>query len=277
MHYVDEGPKDANPILMLHGNLAWSYLYRHMIRICVSTGNRVIAPDLIGYGKSDKMIRTEDYSYQNQVEWMAALLQSLNLRKIVLFCQDWGALIGLRLAAENEARFAGIIVCNGMLPAGDQKAPAFFKIWKMVASYSPWLPIDRIIDFGCLRRLDKKERWAYRAPFPSSKYKKSVRIFPRLVPLNPQDSAAPANRRAWKALENWKKHFLTVFGSCDPFTRGWNVYLQSRIPGAKGQKHAVLCGGHFLQEDASPELADILNQFVIDIHMSGSHSTRDAR
>jgi len=271
MHYVDEGPRKSNPIFMLHGNPSWSYLYRHMIRICVSAGNRVIAPDLIGFGKSDKMIRTNDYSYQNQLDWMAALLQSLDLRKIVLFCQDWGALIGLRLAAENKERFAGIIVCNGMLPTGDQKAPAIFKLWKMVASYSPWLPIDRIVDFGCRRKLDKEERRAYRAPFPSSQYKRSVRIYPSLVPLDPQDPAAQANRKAWKVLENWKKPFLTVFGNSDPFTRGWDVYLQSRIPGAKGQKHAVLCGGHFLQEDAGPELADIINHFADNVNESGCH------
>lgn len=268
IHYVDEGPKDANPILMLHGNPSWSYLYRHIIPICASHGNRVIAPDFIGFGKSDKLKTMKDYSYQAHMDWMTTFIQSLDLKQIILFCQDWGSLIGLRLAAENKERFTGIIVSNGMLLTGDQKVPLTFKIWKYFSLLSPWLPIDRILNIGCIKKLDKEERRAYRAPFPSSKYKKCVRIFPSLVPVTSHDPAAPAGRKAWEVLENWNKPFLTVFSDRDPITPGGDVYLQKRIPGAKGQKHTILRGGHFLQEDAGPELAKIINQFVIDIKCS---------
>ncbi|MCK5132214.1 MAG: haloalkane dehalogenase [Candidatus Sabulitectum sp.] len=274
MHYVDEGPQDSNPILMLHGNPSWSYVYRHMITRCASAGNRVIAPDLIGFGKSDKLEKSSDYSYQAHVGWMTGLIESLDLKNIVLYCQDWGALIGLRLAAENEERFAGIVVANGVLPTGDQKVPFLFKIWKYFALFSPWLPIDLIVDSGCLKKLDKEEKRAYRAPFPSSKYKISVRIFPKLVPVTTGDPSTPANRKAWEILKRWKKPFLTLFSDGDPIARGGDAYLQKRIPGAEGQKHTTLPGGHFLQEDAGIELAEIINQFVSDIHIEGGNQER---
>jgi len=262
MHYVDEGPKNANPILLLHGEPSWSYLYRHIIPICASAGNRVIAPDLIGFGKSDKPKKIKDYSYQAHIDWMKAFIETHDLKKITMFGQDWGALIGLRLAAENEERFAGIIISNGMLLTGDQKVSLAFKLWKYFALLSPWLPIDRIVNFGCLKKLDKQERYAYRAPFPSSKFKSGVRSFPKLVPVTPRDPATVANRKAWEVLEKWNKPFLTVFSDSDPFTRGGDMYLQKRIPGAKGQKHITLKGGHFIQEDAGEELAKIIIQFV---------------
>jgi haloalkane dehalogenase len=262
MHYVDEGPKNANPILLLHGEPSWSYVYRHIIPICARAGNRVIAPDLIGFGKSDKPKRIRDYSYQAHIDWMTAFIVTLDLKQITLFGQDWGALIGLRLAAENEERFAGIIISNGMLLTGDQKLPFAFKLWKYFALLSPWLPIDRIVNYACLKKLDKQERYAYRAPFSSAKFKAGVRAFPKLVPASPRDPATQANREAWKVLEKWNKPLLTVFSDSDPFTRGGDKYLQQRIPGAKDQKHLTLKGGHFIQEDAGEALAKIIIQFV---------------
>lgn len=188
MHYLDEGPSDASPILMMHGEPSWSYLYRHMIPICAAAGHRVIAPDLIGFGKSDKPTAINDYSYQQHMDWMQSFLDQLDLNNITLVCQDWGSLLGLRLAAENPDRFRAIVVGNGMLPTGDQKAPPAFKIWKNFALHSPWFPIARIINTGSFRKLGPDEMRAYDAPFPDKKYKAGARAFPdwyRCTPTTP--------------------------------------------------------------------------------------------
>lgn len=262
MHYLDEGPADANPILMLHGEPSWSYLYRHMIPVCSAAGHRVIAPDLIGFGKSDKPVLQEDYSYQAHMDWMQSLIDQLELDNITLVCQDWGSLIGLRLAAENPDRFRAIVVGNGMLPTGDQTPPRAFKLWQNFARYSPWFPISRIINSGTFRTLGPDERRAYDAPFPERKYKAGARAFPRLVPVTPDDPASEANRAAWKVLEQWDKPFLTTFSNGDPITRGGDKYMQKRIPGAKGQPHTTLKGGHFLQEDSPVPFARAINSLL---------------
>lgn len=255
MHYVDEGPRDGRVVLMLHGEPTWSYLYRHMIPPVVAAGHRVIAPDLIGFGKSDKLTDINAYSYQAHMDWLHALIVALDLQQITLVCQDWGSLLGLRLAAEMSDRFAAIVVGNGMLPTGDQPVPPAFKIWKNFALHSPWFPIGRIVNSGCFRTLTAAERHAYDAPFPSAKYKAGARAFPRLVPVSPSDPATPANRAAWGVLEQWQKPFLTAFSNGDPITRGGDRYMQKRIPGAQGQPHVTLRGGHFLQEDSPEEFA----------------------
>ncbi len=262
MHYVDEGPQDADPILMMHGEPTWSYLYRHMIPICVAAGHRVIAPDLIGFGKSDKPTNTEDYSYAQHMRWMQQFIDSLELDNITLVCQDWGSLLGLRLAAENEARFKAIIVGNGMLPTGEEQVPKAFKIWKTFALNSPWFPIAKIVNSGSFKQLSKDEMRAYDAPFPSRKYKAGARAFPALVPVTPNNPASQANKEAWKILENWEKPFLTTFSNGDPITRGGDRYMQKRIPGSAGQDHTTLKGGHFLQEDSSAEFAAAVNKLL---------------
>lgn len=262
MHYVDEGPRDAHPILMLHGEPSWSYLYRHMIPICAAAGHRVIAPDLIGFGKSDKPTDMAAYSYQTHMDWLLSLLDQLELDNITLVCQDWGSLLGLRLAAENPERFRAIVVGNGMLPTGDQKVPAAFQLWKNFAIYSPLFPIARIIDSGTFRKLGPDERRAYDAPFPNRKYKAGARAFPKLVPVTPEDPASDANRAAWKVLEQWDKPFLTTFSNGDPITRGGDTFMQERIPGAKGQPHQTLVGGHFLQEDSPVVFARAINDLL---------------
>lgn len=262
MHYVDEGPRDAYPILMLHGEPSWSYLYRHMIPICAAAGHRVIAPDLIGFGKSDKPTDMAAYSYQTHMDWLLSLLDQLELDNITLVCQDWGSLLGLRLAAENPERFRAIVVGNGMLPTGDQKVPAAFQLWKNFAIYSPLFPIARIIDSGTFRKLGPDERRAYDAPFPNRKYKAGARAFPKLVPVTPEDPASDANRAAWKVLEQWDKPFLTTFSNGDPITRGGDTFMQERIPGAKGQPHQTLVGGHFLQEDSPVVFARAINDLL---------------
>jgi len=276
MHYVDEGHVDEGTgttggevILMLHGEPTWSYLYRHMIQICVAAGYRVIAPDLIGFGKSDKPTEMADYSFQSHMNWMTTFIEKLDLNNITLFGQDWGSLIGLRLAAEQEQRFSRIVIGNGMLPTGEmsqlkgnhRKSTIAFLVWKSFAVFSPWFPIAKIIGSGCAKQLSDEELRAYDAPFPTKKFKAGARVFPRLVPFSANDPAVEANKAAWKVLEQWEKPFLTCFSTGDPIMRGFDKVLQKRIPGAKDQNHIRVRGGHFLQEDASQDLA----QAIIDL------------
>ncbi|MCH7899136.1 MAG: haloalkane dehalogenase [Proteobacteria bacterium] len=263
MHYVDEGPRDGEVVLLLHGEPSWSYLYRKMIPPLADAGLRVIAPDLIGFGKSDKPAKKTDYSFEIHVDWMRQFIESLNLTGINLFCQDWGSLIGLRVAAENEDRFARIALGNGGLPTGDQDMPRAFLIWRAFALYSPWFPIGRILQSGTIGQLSSDEVAAYDAPFPSSKYKAAARAFPALVPTTTNDPATEANRAAWKVFERWEKPFLTTFSNRDPITRGGQNAWQEKVPGAKGQAHVrIKNAGHFLQEDKGEELAAVLIRFI---------------
>ena len=263
MHYVDEGPADAAPVLLLHGEPSWSYLYRHMIPPLVTAGHRVIAPDLIGFGRSDKPVSKRDYSYAGHVEWMRQFVEALDLSNITLFCQDWGSLIGLRVAAENAHRFARIALGNGGLPTGDTPMPKAFRRWQAFAKHSPYFPIGKIIDKATVTKLDDAVIAAYDAPFPSSKYKAGARIFPSLVPTTPDNPASEANRAAWAVFERWEKPFLTCFSDKDPITRGGDRPWQERVPGAQGQRHVTIRGaGHFLQEDKGTELAALLADFI---------------
>jgi haloalkane dehalogenase len=263
MHYVDEGPADAPPVLLLHGEPSWSYLYRHMIPPIASAGLRAIAPDLIGFGKSDKPAAQRDYSYEVHVAWMLQFLEKLNLKNITLVCQDWGSLIGLRLAAENEGWFDRIILANGGLPTGDQVMPKVFRIWRAFARFSPWFPIGRIVQSGTVSTLSPDVVAAYDAPFPNSTYKAAARAFPKLVPTTPDDPAASANRAAWEVFSKWQKPFLTAFSNRDPITRGADQAFLELVPGAKDQPHTTIRNaGHFLQEDKGPELAKVVIDFV---------------
>ena len=261
IHYVEEGPVYANPVLFLHGVPAWSYLYRHLIRIISESGIRVIAPDLIGFGKSDKPLKIKSHSYQSHVEWITEFIKILDLKEITLFCHDWGSLIGLRIAAQYPGLFKGIIVSNGMLPAGEHKIHAVFKFWRLFSRYSPYIPVDLIIQSGTLRKLDKEEKRAYCAPFPSSKYKAAIRALPSRVPISPEDPESIINNKLWKSLTRWEKPFLTLFSNHDPITNGGDLYMQKRIPGAFGQNHQRLVAGHFIQEDKFEELAEIIIGF----------------
>jgi len=261
MHYVDEG--DGPVMLLLHGEPTWSYLYRFMIPPLASAGFRVVAPDLVGFGRSDKLPTREDYSYARHVGWMHAFLDELNLGDITLFCQDWGSLIGLRVAAEAEDRFARIAVGNGALPTGDQPMTQAFLDWQTYARTSPRFDIGKIVSKGCLRTLDDAEIAAYDAPFPKDDFKAAARAFPLLVPTAPDDPASEANRAAWKIYRTWDKPFLTLFSDSDPIMRGGETVWQKLVPGARGQPHRTIAGAaHFLQEDAGPELADALINFA---------------
>jgi haloalkane dehalogenase len=251
MHYVDEGPRDGEVVLLLHGEPSWSYLYRHMIPPLRDAGLRVIAPDLIGFGKSDKPTRKTDYSYAGHVGWMTAFIEALDLSG------------GLRVAAENEHRFARIALGNGALPTGDQAIPKAFKIWRAFALYSPWFPIGRILQMGTVDELSAAEVAAYDAPFPSARYKAGARAFPKLAPTTPDDPARDANRAAWDVFRQWTKPFLTTFSNRDPIMRGGEKVWQDSVPGAQGQEHVIIRNaGHFLQDDKGPELAEVLIRFI---------------
>ncbi|NJL26444.1 MAG: haloalkane dehalogenase [Thermoanaerobaculia bacterium] len=263
MHHVDEGPAGGRPVLLLHGEPTWAYLYRKMIPPLVAAGLRTLAPDLVGFGRSDKPAAIDDYSYAGHVAWLARWLEHNDLRELTLVCQDWGSLLGLRLVAEHPERFAAVVVANGFLPTGDQAVPSAFKLWQFFARWSPWFPISRIVQGGCAAKVSAATRKGYDAPFPSASFKAGARAFPRLVPTTPDNPASAANRAAWKALESWNKPFLTAFGSRDPIFRGSDRVLQKRIPGAAGQPHTTIRGaGHFIQEDRGEELAAVVSQFV---------------
>jgi haloalkane dehalogenase len=263
MHYVDEGPADADPVLLLHGEPSWSYLYRKMIPPIAAAGHRVIAPDLIGFGKSDKPVSKRDYSYAGHVDWMRQFIEALQLKNITLFCQDWGSLIGLRVAAENEHRFARIALGNGGLPTGDDEVPRIFKIWRAFSRWSPWFPIGRIVQSATVTKLSNDIVAAYDAPFPSAKYKAATRAFPALVPIRADDPASQANRDAWAILRSWEKPFLTTFSNRDPITRPMRKPFQALIPGARNREHVTIRNaGHFLQEDKGEELAKVLIEFI---------------
>lgn len=253
--YVDEGPREAPAVLMLHGEPTWSFLYRKMIPVFTAAGLRAIAPDLIGFGRSDKPPRMADYSYQSHMDWLREWIEALDLRGLTLICQDWGSLLGLRMAAEHEARFDRIVVANGFLPTGDRPANRAFRLWRAFAMYSPWFPIGRIVNSGVVNKLSPAEIAAYDAPFPSSAYKAGARAFPRLVPTTPDDPAAPANRAAWDKLGQWRKPFLCLFGAGDPILGRADAPLLEHVPGAQGHPHARLRGGHFVQEDQGAEIA----------------------
>lgn len=263
MHYVDEGPRNGAVVLLLHGEPSWSYLYRHMIPPLQNVGLRVIAPDLIGFGKSDKPTRKNDYSFAGHVGWMKKFIEALDLSGITLFCQDWGSLIGLRVAAENEQRFARIALGNGGLPTGDQEMPKAFKAWQLFARFSPWFPIGKIIQQGTITELPDNVVAAYDAPFPSSKYKTAARSFTLLVPTTPDNPASDANRAAIEVFGRWHKPFLTTFSDRDPITRGGERMWQEKVPGAQDREHVkIRNAGHFLQEDKGPELANVLIDFI---------------
>jgi haloalkane dehalogenase len=263
MHYVDEGPRDGEAVLMLHGEPSWAYLYRKMIPIVTAAGLRAIVPDLIGFGRSDKPVRREDYTYQAHVDWVRSLVEQLDLRGITLVCQDWGGLIGLRIAAEHPDRFARIVAANTFLPTGDQPPGEAFLRWQTFSQTATQFDIGRIIRNGCRTELPDDVVAAYDAPFPDDTYKGGARQFPALVPTKPDDPASAANRKAWEVLRAWEKPFLCAFSDQDPITRNADKAFQALVPGTKGQPHTTIeGGGHFLQEDRGEPLASVIVGFV---------------
>lgn len=263
MHYLDEGPADGEVVLLLHGEPSWSYLYRRMIPVLVGAGFRTVAIDLVGFGRSDKPTSREDYTYQAHVDWTWAAIEAIGLSDITLVCQDWGGLIGLRHVGEHPERFARVVAANTMLPTGDHHPGKAFLAWQKFSQETPEFPVGAIVDGGCVSTLTPEVKAAYDAPFPDDAYKAGARQFPLLVPISPDDPAAPANRAAWEALGRFEKPFLSAFSDADPITAAAEPVLRAQVPGAEGQTHVTIGGGgHFLQEDKGPELAEAVVTFI---------------
>lgn len=263
VHFLDEGPRHGQVVLLMHGEPSWSYLYRKLIPLIAAAGHRCIVPDLVGFGRSDKPASRDDYTYARHVAWMkAALIDELDLRGVTLFGQDWGGLVGLRLMAENIDRLKRIVVGNTGLPTGDTPPSEAFLNWQKFSQTSPTFNIGNIVSNGCANRLPPEIVAAYDAPIPDDSYKEGARIFPSLVPTNPGDPASEANRAAWAIFQQWPGPVLTAFSDKDAVTKGGYRPFQ-KLPGAAGQPHVTIEGaGHFLQEDRGEQLAAVIVSFM---------------
>ncbi len=264
MAYVDAGPTDGPVALLLHGEPSWSFLYRTVIDTLVASGVRCIAPDLIGFGRSDKPLATTDHTYARHVEWVRELaLDHLDLRDVTMVGQDWGGLIGLRLVAEHPDRFARVVTANTGLPTGDFRMPDVWWSFRETVEKAEVLDVGLLVEFGCVRGLDPEVRAAYDAPFPTEESKAGPRAMPGLVPNTTDDPATQANRAAWEVLQQWDKPFLVAFGDSDPITGAMAPILRKLVPGAAGIDHPTIeRAGHFLQEDAGSRLAEIVAAFI---------------
>ena len=264
MAYVADGPADGAPVLLLHGEPSWSFLYRKVMPVLAGAGLRAIAPDLIGFGRSDKPAEIADHSYARHVEWIRAFaFDALGLDGVTLVGQDWGGLIGLRLVAEHPGRFARVVAANTGLPTGDQPMPDVWLRFRQVVRTAPALSVSRLVQSGCQTTLSPGVLAAYEAPFPEPSYAAAVRAMPDLVPATPDNPASEANRAAWRRLATWDGPFLVAFSDRDPITGSMAPVLKRTMPGAAGRQHPVLEGaGHFLQEDAGEHLGEIVAAFV---------------
>ncbi len=264
VHFLDEGPADGPLVLCMNGEPSWCFLYRKMVPVFTAAGLRCIAPDLIGFGRSDKPADRADYTYERHVEWIrAALFDALDLRGITLVCQDWGGLIGLRLVGEHPERFARVAAANTFLPTGDRPLGDAFHNWRRFSQQVEDFNVGFIVSSGCASELAPAVAAAYDAPFPDDSYKAGARQFPTLVPSTPDDPATAANRKAWETLRAFEKPFLTAFSDQDPITRGGDAVFQGEVPGCAGQPHTTIeGGGHFLQEDCGERLADVVVRWI---------------
>jgi haloalkane dehalogenase len=264
IHHLDEGPGGGETVLLMHGEPSWSFLYRKMIPVITGAGLRAVAPDLPGFGRSDKPADRKDYTYERHVQWMQTWLDQTNLNGVTLVCQDWGGLIGLRLVARHPERFSRVVVANTGLPTGDARIPEAFHMWRKYSQEVPEFDVGAIVSMGYPQQpLEERVIAAYNAPFPDDSFKEGARIFPSLVPITPDDPSSQANRAAWEMLSRFESPFVTMFSDGDPITRGGERIFQERIPGAKGQNHLTITGaGHFLQENKGEEFAREIVQFI---------------
>jgi haloalkane dehalogenase len=263
MHYLDEGPGDAQPILLLHGEPTWCYLYRKMIPLLVSAGYRCVVPDLIGFGRSDKPVDRAVHTYKFHVDRIVELVAALDLKRCTFFGQDWGGLIGLRVVTENEGRFARIVVSNTGLPTGEEQITPAFLVWKKMSQQMLELGDMPVGTLVATTAGMPEIKAAYDAPFPDKRFKAGPLMLPQLVPMTPHDPATEANKKAWQVLRQWQKPFLTAFGDADPITRGADKLFQREVPGAMGQPHVTIAGaGHFIQETHASELAKVMIEFM---------------
>jgi haloalkane dehalogenase len=261
MAYVDAGPPDAPVALLLHGEPSWSFLYRHVVRVLTDAGIRCVAPDMVGFGRSDKPLDPAAHSYERHLEWTRALaFDQLGLRDVTLVGQDWGGLLGLRLAAEHPDRFARVVAANTGLPTGDVDMPEIWWLFHDVVAGAEVLDVGRLVAAGCVRGLVDEARAAYDAPFPTEESKAGPRAMPGLVPTRPDDPASPGNRAAWTRLGEWDKPFLCAFSDSDPITGAMAPILERHVPGARSV--TIANAGHFLQEDAGEELGRAIASFM---------------
>lgn len=263
LHYLDEGNRSGETILLLHGEPSWCYLYRKMIPPLTRAGFRTLAPDLIGFGRSDKPTDRSAHTYAAHLRWLRAFLEATGVQRMILFCQDWGGLLGLRLVADTPDRFTRLAISNSFLPTGDQPPSEGFLKWRGYSQSVPEFSAGGIVQGGTARGISAEVRAAYDAPFPDERYKAGARAFPTLVPITPDDPESANNRAAWAVLQRYEKPVITLFGDSDPITVGADRVLQKLIPGAAGQPHAVLTKvGHFSQEDGGEELAERLISWI---------------
>ena len=252
MHYLDENSESEEIVLLMHGEPTWSYLYRKIIPILVSNGKRVIAPDLIGFGKSDKPASREDYSYANHIMWVETLIKKLDLKNIIFFAQDWGGLIGLRLLAKYPHLYEGLVVSNSGLPVGSGATEGFMQ-WLHFSQNVEDFDCGKIVNQGSLKQLNEAEIAAYNAPFPDDSYKAGPRVFPTLVPITKEHPQVQENIEAWQVLSSFDKPTITLFGEHDMAFIGGEKFFIEKIPGAKNMHHQIIDAGHFSQEN-QPEL-----------------------
>ncbi len=257
MACVEAGPPDGRPVLLLHGEPTWSFLWRKTIAVLAEAGHRVLAPDLIGFGRSDKPLDVAAHSYSAHVGWLRALLDEIGLDDLGLVCQDWGGLLGLRILGEQPDRFRAVVAANTGLPNGHPMPPAFYA-WRAYAARATKLDPGRVVDLGTVRPLDPAVRAAFNAPFPDERFLAGPRAMPALVPTSFRDPEAAVNRAAWHGLRRFSGPFVTAFSNRDPITVGGGLILRTFVRGAKGQTHVTIRGaGHFLQEDAGTTLGNV--------------------
>jgi haloalkane dehalogenase len=261
MAYVSDGPEGGPAVVLLHGDPTWSFLWRSVIPVLAGAGLRVIAPDLMGFGRSDKPADVADHSYARHVEWVrSALFDALDLHDVTLVGHDWGGLIGLRLLAEHGDRVSAFVATNTGLPTGDQEMPEVWLRFRAMVRAVPTLDIGRLVGAGCQIPPTPAVVAAYDAPFPDESYKAAPRAMPDLVPTTPDDPAAPANREAWRRMSTWDRPFLVAFSDRDPITGAMAPVLARAVPGARTV--TIPGAGHFLQEDAGPALAAAIVEFL---------------
>lgn len=262
IHYVDEGPRSATPILLMHGNPSWSYLHRKMIRPLASAGYRVIAVDLVGNGRSDKPSKKSDYTLARHYDWMRKWLVGMDLRNITLYCQDWGGTIGLYLVSVESQRFDRVVASNTGVPEGKGENE-FMKMWVNLMRNATSFPLDQMVPPASTRKITPGELAAYKAPFPTDAYMAGIVAFPMLIAVQPDNPGVPLNKKVWEFLEKFEKPFLTLFGAKDPVTKGVAKEMQRRIPGTQGQAHHVFpTANHFIQEDVPEELVEHILRFI---------------
>lgn len=262
IHYLDEGPRDAAPVLLMHGNPTWSYLHRRMIGPLAEAGHRVVAVDLVGCGRSDKPAERRDYTQKRHVDWLSRWLEALDLRDVTLYCQDWGGTLGLSLVALFPERFARVAASNTGVPLGEGESD-FMKMWVGMMRDAEQFPFEQMVPSGMTHEITPGELAAYQAPFPDASYQAGICEFPSLIAVQPENPGVPLNRRVWEALGRFEKPFLTLWGALDPVSPGGDRRLQEHVPGAAGQDHQVFANAsHFIQEDVPEQLVEHLLRFI---------------